>query len=66
MTLRGLYRSILYEVLSQRPDLMPDLFPKQWETFHAACQVGDRVVEGSLFPESMIKEAFDLLMMRTS
>ncbi|KAK3984996.1 vegetative incompatibility HET-E-1 protein [Cladorrhinum sp. PSN332] len=32
MSLDGLYRSVLFEVLCQCPDLIPKVFPKQWDS----------------------------------
>lgn len=46
MTLHGLYSSILYEILSQCPDLMCDLFPRQWQTFYAERGQAIRVSKG--------------------
>ncbi|KAK4463658.1 hypothetical protein QBC42DRAFT_265318 [Cladorrhinum samala] len=40
MSLNGLYRSILFEVLCQCPDLIPKAFPKQWKLVESQAVMG--------------------------
>ncbi|PQE29503.1 Vegetative incompatibility HET-E-1 protein [Rutstroemia sp. NJR-2017a WRK4] len=63
-SLQGLYRSILFEILSQCPDLIPHVFPAQWQILSGG--EGDGSVEATLFRPRMIQEAFDLLVTKTS
>jgi hypothetical protein len=63
-SLQGLYRSILFEILSQCPDLMPHVFPDQWQILSGG--EGDSSVEATLFRPRMIQDAFDLLVTKTS
>jgi hypothetical protein len=65
-SLQGLYRSILFETLSQCPDLIRDVFPTQWRLF--SNEGGDSSVEAIWFRPPKIQEAFGLLMtkIRTS
>ncbi|SPO01544.1 uncharacterized protein DNG_04217 [Cephalotrichum gorgonifer] len=60
-SLPGLYRSILFHVLRQCPDLIPRVFPTQWKQLYAA-QPSSRKLETGHFRESAIKEAFKLLI----
>ena len=47
MTTLGLLRTILYQICAQRPDLLPNLMPKHWES---AC-LFDRLVEDWTTPK---------------
>jgi len=62
-SLQGLYRSLLFGVLYAAPELIAEVFPRQWSRFQA--EVGDRRVESVDFGEEQIQEAFDILMNRT-
>jgi len=59
-TLQGLYRSLLFEILSRCPELMEVVFPRQWKRVNAG--PGDRVVESMDFGDSDIEEAFAVLL----
>jgi hypothetical protein len=56
-SLIGLYRSVLFETLKCCPDLIPVVFPRQWD------QLMNRMhyVSGNLFSASDIKGAFEML-----
>ncbi|KAI9767609.1 MAG: hypothetical protein M1839_004466 [Geoglossum umbratile] len=58
MSLEGLYRSILFETLKQCPELIPVVFPTQWE------QLGSRIpyVGGDFLGASAIQSAFQILV----
>jgi hypothetical protein len=60
MSLDGLYRSILFEVLRKCPHLIADVLPDQWRTM--ALQPGSMSFESDLFRPLKIKEAFEKLM----
>lgn len=60
MSLQGLYRSILFLVLRQCPELIPEIFPRQWETLSSISP--NRAMESDMFRAAQIKDAFDLLM----
>ncbi|KEZ45757.1 hypothetical protein SAPIO_CDS1557 [Scedosporium apiospermum] len=62
-SLQGLYRSLLFEVLYAAPELIAEVFPRQWNRFQA--EVGDRRVESVDFGEEQIRDAFEILMNRT-
>ena len=57
MSLAGLYRSILFETLKRCPELIPVVFPTQWE------QLGNGIpyVEGAFLGASAIRKAFEIL-----
>jgi hypothetical protein len=60
-TMPGLYRSLLFQSLSQHPNLIPNVFPKQFKVM--ARNQGDRTVEKALyFRDSDIADAFTLLL----
>lgn len=63
-TLGGLYRSILFEVLRQCPELIPRVFPRQWGLLGGrGNHLGMfRLTGREMFGESDIIEAFDLLI----
>lgn len=64
-TLTGLYRSLLFQALSQCPELTHDVFPVQFRIMKAS--VGDAMVEKiQNFGEVQIEEAFKLLLNRAS
>lgn len=56
-SLAGLHRSILFETLKRRPELIPRVFPRHWD------QLADRntYIPGDLFTPSDFKIAFDTL-----
>ncbi|OTA70023.1 hypothetical protein K449DRAFT_417867 [Hypoxylon sp. EC38] len=60
MTLQGLYRSILFEVLSSCPELTREVFPFQWRRLEETH--GDPIVESTLFREDRIEKAFEVLV----
>ncbi|KAK3360993.1 hypothetical protein B0T24DRAFT_643301 [Lasiosphaeria ovina] len=62
MSLDGLYRSILFEVLCQCPDLIAEVFPQQWDAMahHGTTQPGDHMAA------SAVKRAFELLAAKAS
>ena len=59
-SLEGLYRSILFEVLKQCPELIPEVFPDQWARSSTHCDTGER----RSFRLSEIKAAFNLLIQK--
>jgi hypothetical protein len=64
MSLDSLYRSILFECLKECPELIQEVFPRQWECFNSA--VGDRLVESLEFTPTKIIEAFDILIKKST
>ena len=60
--LPGLYRSLLFEILSRVPELM-EVFPHQWNRFRA--RPGDRDIEAMEFREKDIEQAFAILLEKT-
>lgn len=66
-TLLGLYRSLLYQVVAQCPDLIEDIFPSQASRMTSStCQYQDPAVERvQAFGDEHIREAFDLLLRKT-
>lgn len=54
-SLRGLYTSLLYQIFSQCPDLVPKVWPAQWAQANSAPWLTPKVIEIS---ERDIKEAF--------
>lgn len=64
-TLSGLYRSLLFQALTQCPELAEVVFPVQVRTMRAS--FGDMMVEKTQnFGEYHIEEAFKLLLKRAS
>lgn len=64
-TLAGLYKSLLFQALSQCPELMEHVFPSQLARMKS-CR-GSRQVEAvEDFSDDHIEKAFDLLIRRTS
>lgn len=62
-TLSGLYRSLLFQSLSQCPELIKEVFPRQFRKMRAF--TGDTMVEEiQSFDEDHIKEAFNLFLDR--
>jgi hypothetical protein len=61
MSLDGLYRFLLFEVLKQCPDLIPKVFPEQWDLF--SNDSTEIPVEEILFRPSNIEETFGNLVM---
>lgn len=59
-TLQGLYRSLLFHVLTQCPALIPEIFPDQWQRTSAATAAHSSL-DSEMFRAPMIKEAFDRL-----
>ncbi|PNP83839.1 hypothetical protein FNYG_02527 [Fusarium nygamai] len=58
-SLNGLCRSILHDVLQERPDLIPEIFPGQWDQArHAPWKVENRLE----IPSSVIKDALERLL----
>ncbi|KAL4924058.1 uncharacterized protein BDV17DRAFT_222472 [Aspergillus undulatus] len=58
-SLQGLYRSLLFEVPRQCPDLIPRVFPDQWVILKS---FGDlKALDFELFRPGKIKDAFQLL-----
>ncbi|KAI0024282.1 hypothetical protein F4780DRAFT_797260 [Xylariomycetidae sp. FL0641] len=65
MSLQGLYRCLLFEVLSRCPELIEDVFPRQWKLLKASSSTGDRMVENNqMFKEADIEKAFEALVSR--
>jgi hypothetical protein len=58
MSLEGLYRAILFETLKQYPELIPEIFPDQWDAFESEVSG----LESTLFRFPQIKAAFDTLI----
>jgi hypothetical protein len=63
MTFHGLYRTLLFETLSRCPELMEEVFPRQWKLLNAG--PGDRIVESMEFGQEDIEQAFDALVKKT-
>ena len=64
-TLTGLYRSLLFQALSQCPELTEEVFPVQFRMMKAS--IGDMMVEKiQSFDEGHIEEAFKFFMSRVS
>lgn len=59
MSLDSLYRSILFECLSQCPDLISEVFPSQWRNFNASN--ADSLLESNEFTKPKILDAFNIL-----
>ncbi|KAJ3544739.1 hypothetical protein NM208_g2898 [Fusarium decemcellulare] len=59
-TISGLQRSLLFEVLRSCRELMPKVFPLQWERFQS--RAGDRLVESFDFSDDDIDHAFGVLL----
>lgn len=64
-SLHGLYRSILFDVLRQSPELIPLVFPEQWSLL-AAGAADEPAVTASLFRLPKIKESFHTLIKKCS
>jgi hypothetical protein len=62
MTLPGLYRSILFETLKYCPNLIPELFKKQWESVNNDL----RYVHGDLISDFDVQKAFESLTAKGS
>jgi hypothetical protein len=60
MSLDSLYRSILFECLSQCPNLIPEVFPQQWQTLKT--MNGDDRLFSNEFRKSKVAEAFRILV----
>lgn len=63
MTLPGLYKALLFEVLRNCTEMMEDIFPRQWKRLNA--NMGDKIVESSEFEQEDIEEAFEKLLQKT-
>lgn len=61
MSLDGLYRSILFETLTQCPELIEQVFREQWRIFEKS-PGGDKTVDSTLFLEPDIEKAIDKLV----
>lgn len=66
-SLEGLYRSILFDILRQCPNLIPAVFPEQWAALRSDIHrrpgsQGPIDIEKSLFRATKIKNAFDRLV----
>lgn len=62
MSLQGLYRSLLYHVLSQCPALIPEIPPDQWrKAFPVSC-ADSSTLDSEMFRPPDIENAFDQLM----
>jgi hypothetical protein len=59
MSLAGLYRAILFATLKQCPEIIPDVFPVQWEQLAPESDIP--YVQGNLFSASDFLKAFELL-----
>lgn len=60
MSLEGLYRALLFETLKQIPELIPEVFPRQWEQLESEVPG----FESALFRLPEIKTAFNILINR--
>ncbi|KAF5710495.1 cytochrome c oxidase subunit 4 mitochondrial, partial [Fusarium mundagurra] len=60
-SLQGLYRSLLFQVLSNNPDLIPLIFPLQWDQVKGAPFQSSKLVALS-FPPTAFQEAFRRLL----
>lgn len=58
-SLAGLCRSLLYEVLKERPDLVPDTFPEYWSKAKQAPWITDDKLE---IPTALIKDSLNRLL----
>jgi hypothetical protein len=63
MSLKGLYQSLLFETLKQCPELIPKVFPKQWELLENEPE--GSAVESNLFRTPRLEEAFQILVTKT-
>ncbi|KAJ4264312.1 hypothetical protein NW762_005508 [Fusarium torreyae] len=59
-TIPGLQRSLIFEVLRSCRELMPKVFPLQWERFQS--RAGDSLVESVYFADEDIQQAFEILL----
>jgi hypothetical protein len=59
-SLQGLYRSLLFEFLRQCPELIPQVFPSQWEQLRASGGAGP--TDKALFRNHHMVGAFNLLI----
>ncbi|KAH6714421.1 hypothetical protein BKA61DRAFT_359607 [Leptodontidium sp. MPI-SDFR-AT-0119] len=57
-SLEGLYRSLLFETLKQYPDLIPEIFPEEWDALDSATSR----FESPSFRITEIKAAFNKLI----
>lgn len=65
-TLPGMLRSLLYQVLSQCPELIEHVFPGQWRKMKTSRFQPDSSVEKFQdFNRKQIEEAFDILLNKT-
>ncbi|KUI69202.1 hypothetical protein VM1G_05163 [Cytospora mali] len=60
-SLEGLFRSLLVQVLRQCPNLIPDLFPKAWDTMSEARASGGHVPDEALLDYDTITTAWNKL-----
>src|ERR1700761_7622371 len=60
-TRQGLYRSLLCEVLSHWPELIPSVFPSQWKHFEVNL-LGDPHMDSMEFADKHIEAAFESLI----
>ncbi|KAK5174786.1 uncharacterized protein LTR77_001869 [Saxophila tyrrhenica] len=58
----GLFRALLFEVLKQAPELIPELFPEAWAHFRGAR--GDSSAETTMFRPAKIRAAFETFLSR--
>jgi hypothetical protein len=58
MSLEGLYRAILFETLKQYPELIPEIFPDQWDVLESE----EAGFESTLFRFPKIKAVFNTLI----
>lgn len=64
-TLHGMLRSLLFQVLSQFPGLIEDLFPRQLVYMKTSAESDPSVERFQHFGNKQIHEAFDLLLNKT-
>ncbi|CAJ2514145.1 Uu.00g022640.m01.CDS01 [Anthostomella pinea] len=60
-SLDGLYRSILFQVLSRYPELIPSIFPNQWQQ-SKDYPIASLDLEVVQFPPNAFRDAFQLLL----
>jgi hypothetical protein len=57
----GLYRSLLHQLISQRPELLPSLFPQEWET---ACLFGIHSLRVPEYQSPILRRDLRKLLLR--
>jgi hypothetical protein len=62
MTIEGLLRTLLYQVVAQRPDIIPAIAPKEWESLCLfSCLTGPGTAEAATVHIDMLFRAIQVL-----